>query len=63
MVGLVVFLWVPAGLERVAGDAWYGGKFIKIYGSVFAAFAGWFALKFAYKRLIVNPTPPENLKQ
>ncbi len=53
MLGIIAFLWLilPGLLE---GYLW-----IRIYGSVFAGFGGWFAGRFAFKRLVLNPRPPE----
>jgi hypothetical protein len=63
LIGVIVFLWIPMGLKKVAGDAWWGDLYVKIYGSVFAAFGAWTAGKFAFRRLIVNFWPPEKLKR
>ena len=60
MVTTILFLWLL--LPRLAGDEWYGGLWLQIWGSVIAAFIGWFTGRFAFKRLIMNPIPPEKLK-
>ncbi|HLJ93330.1 MAG TPA: hypothetical protein VKU02_09085 [Gemmataceae bacterium] len=62
-IGLICFLLIPAGLERVAGDAWWGHFSIQIYGSALAAGIGWIAGKFAFRRLVQNPRPPEKFKR
>ncbi len=59
-LGAIAFLWF--GLDRVAGDAWYAHFSIKVYGSVLLAFTAWAALKFALKRLVKEPRPPERIK-
>ncbi|HEV3116617.1 MAG TPA: hypothetical protein VGY58_06165 [Gemmataceae bacterium] len=69
LIGVIVWMWVPAGLVKLAGGpdpdkiAWWGHFSLRIYGSVFAAAIGWWAGKFAFKRLILHYTPPEKLKR
>jgi hypothetical protein len=63
LIGLICFLWIPAGLERVAGDAWWGHFSIQIYGSALAAGVAWIAGKYAFRRLVQNPRPPEKFKK
>lgn len=62
------FLWF--GLPRMAERdpestvAWLGNNlFVKAYGTVFFAFAGWKCLRFAIFRLIKHPKPPEKIKK
>lgn len=62
-IGLVCFLWIPAGLPSVAGEAWWGHFSVQIYGSFFAGVAAWIAGKFAFRRLVQNPRPPEKFKR
>ena len=63
LIGLVCFLWIPAGLESVAGEAWWGHFSVQIYGTALAAGVAWLAGKFAYRRLVLNTRPPEKLKK
>jgi DNA-directed RNA polymerase subunit RPC12/RpoP len=63
LIGLICFLLIPAGLQRVAGDAWWGHFSIQIYGSFVAAGVAWFVGKFAFRRLVQNPRPPEKFKR
>jgi membrane protein implicated in regulation of membrane protease activity len=63
LIGLVCFLWIPAGLERVAGEAWWGHFSVQIYGSAVAAGVAWIAGKYAFRRLVQNPRPPEKIKK
>jgi len=69
LIGVIIFLWIPAGLPRLAnvGDpekaAWWGHFSLRIYGTVGAAALGWWCGKFAFKRLILHPTPPDKLKR
>jgi DNA-directed RNA polymerase subunit RPC12/RpoP len=63
LIGLICFLWIPAGLEKAAGDAWWGHLSVQIYGSAFAAGAAWIAGKYAFRRLVQNTRPPEKLKR
>jgi len=63
MIGLISFLWIPAGLQRAAGEAWWGHFSIQIYGSFFAGLVAWFTGKFAFRRLVQHPRPPEKFKR
>jgi hypothetical protein len=63
MIGLICFLWVPAGLQRAAGEAWWGHFSVQIYGSFFAGAVAWFTGKYAFRRLVQNPRPPEKFKR
>ena|SRR5437870_4049450 len=72
MIGVVVFLWLPTkvswGLKGLAqvdteNEAWWGHFSLRIYGSVMAAFIAWVCGKFAFKRLVLHPTPPERVKR
>jgi hypothetical protein len=60
-LAIIAFLWI--GLPRLAGDEWWGHFSIQIWGSVIFAFIGWTTGKFAYRRLVLNPIPPEKLKR
>ena len=62
-IGLICFLWIPAGLPSLAGERWWGHLSVQIYGSVVAAVAAWIAGKFAFRRLVRNPRPPEKFKR
>ena len=59
-IGTICFLWLV--LPGLAAGAWWGHLSIQIYGSALAAGIGWTAGKFAYKRLVKNPRPPEKYK-
>jgi hypothetical protein len=68
LIGGVVWLWVPAGMPRLAdvggaNEAWWGHFSIRIYGSVIGAGICWWCGKFAFKRLVLHPTPPERVKR
>lgn len=63
MIGLICFLWIPAGLEKAAGGAWWGHFSVQIYGSFFAGLIVWIAGKYAFRRLVQNPRPPERFKR
>src|SRR5262249_20214092 len=63
MIGAIVYIWVPVGFKRLAGDAWWGHFSLQIYASVFAAFAAWSAGKFAFRRFVFHFTPPEKIKR
>jgi hypothetical protein len=63
MIGVICFVWIPAGLPRLAGEAWWGHFSIQIYGSAAAAGVASMAGKFAFRRLIKNPRPPEKFKR
>lgn len=63
LIGLICFLWIPAGLEKAAGNAWWGHFSVQIYGSAIAAGVAWTAAKFAFRRLVKNPRPPEKFKK
>jgi DNA-directed RNA polymerase subunit RPC12/RpoP len=62
MVGLIGFLWL--GLNRYDDQGKESGWVFpaQIWGSVFASFIGWASGRFAVRRLITNPRPPEQLK-
>jgi hypothetical protein len=59
-IGTICFLWLV--LPGLAAGAWWGHLSIQIYGSALAAGIAWMAGKFAYKRLVKNPRPPEKFK-
>jgi DNA-directed RNA polymerase subunit RPC12/RpoP len=63
LVGLICFLAIPAGLEQMAGEAWWGHLSIRIYGSAVAAGIAYIAGKYAFRRLVRNPRPPEKFKK
>jgi DNA-directed RNA polymerase subunit RPC12/RpoP len=63
LIGLIVFLLIPAGLQRAAGDAWWGHFSIQIYGSALAAGVAWITAKYAFRRLVRNFRPPEKFKR
>jgi hypothetical protein len=68
VIGGVVWMWLPAGLPRLAhvgteNEAWWGHFSIRIYGSVIGAGICWWMGKFAFKRLITHVKPPEKQKR
>ncbi len=75
LLGFITFLWLPVGADAFVAatskaswnlfmdDKGNCGLWVKIWGSVFAAAAGYVAGRFAVKRLIFNPTPPEKIKR
>jgi hypothetical protein len=63
MIGVICFLWIPAGLTRAAHGAWWGDIGVQIYGSFAAGFIAWGTGWFAVRRLIRNPRPPEKFKR
>jgi DNA-directed RNA polymerase subunit M/transcription elongation factor TFIIS len=60
-IGTICFLWLV--LPGLAAGAWWGHLSIQIYGSALAAGIAWIAGKFAYKRLVKQPRPPEKFKR
>jgi hypothetical protein len=54
-IGVICYLWI--GLRGME-DTWWVFP-TKVYGSVVAAFCGWFAGRFALKRLLRDFHPPE----
>ncbi len=66
LIGFIVFLYVWLGeIAEANKDAWwnFGIKASQVWGTVFSLFALFFAGKFAIKRLIFHPTPPEKIKK
>ena len=65
MIGLLCFFWIPAGMERIGSNTWWGYRWgpLQIYGSVAACLAGYFLGKFAYRRLVRDFRPPEKFKK
>ena len=57
-VGLIAFMWI-AWWGR---DDWWAFP-LKVWGGVMLAGLSWVAGKFAYRRLILHPNPPEELKR
>ena len=65
LIGFIVFLFGWLGdIAEANKDAWwnFGIKAMWLWGTVFALFVMFFAGRFAIKRLIFHPTPPERLK-
>jgi hypothetical protein len=60
MVGVIVFCWLI--LPDFAAGGWWGGFAFQLWGSIIAAGIGWFTGRYAFKRLILNPHPPEQRK-
>jgi DNA-directed RNA polymerase subunit RPC12/RpoP len=68
--GLIAFLWVPGGLRGQADkdpQSWLWYFFdnfpTQVYGTVFSLGLMWLAGKFAFKRLVLHPKPPEKIKR
>jgi len=64
-LGLLTFIWIPAGMVAMYGDTWWGFQWgpVQIYGSVVACFVVWFTARYAYVRLGRNYRPPEKIKK
>ncbi len=66
-IGFIVFLWV--GLHPLAEQnksAWwtfFDALWFQIWMSVFCAAAAWFTGQMAYRRLVLEPEPPEFEKE
>jgi hypothetical protein len=60
MVSIIIFLWLvmPGMMDEDSGIRFP----LQVWGSIIAAFIGWYTGKFAYKRLIREPNPPEQVK-
>jgi DNA-directed RNA polymerase subunit RPC12/RpoP len=66
LIGFIVFLFVWLGdIADENKEAWwnFGIRAMRVYGIVFALFSMFFAAKFAIKRLIFHPSPPEREKR
>jgi hypothetical protein len=66
LLGFIIFVWVQfPGLEKENKEAWWVvivyGLFARIYSTVFSLAIMWTAGKFAFKRLVLHPTPPEKI--
>jgi hypothetical protein len=59
-LGGVAFIWLV--LRRWQDDVWWAHFSIQVYGTFMFLWIGWKAGKFAFKRLILNPTPPERIR-
>jgi DNA-directed RNA polymerase subunit RPC12/RpoP len=59
-LGAIVFIWLV--LRRWEEDAWYAHKFFQFYGTAMFGWIGWKAGKFAFRRLILHPSPPEKIR-
>jgi DNA-directed RNA polymerase subunit RPC12/RpoP len=59
MLGAIAFLWIYFDHHTEDGSPRQGIFFMKVYGSVTAAFIGWYCGRFSFKRLIKNYHPPE----
>lgn len=65
LIGFIVFLVLGLkDLVEANKDAWwvFGLKAMQVWGTVFALFAMFFAGKFAIRRLIFHPKPPERTR-
>jgi DNA-directed RNA polymerase subunit M/transcription elongation factor TFIIS len=56
----IVFFWLV--LPGLAQGDWWGHFSIQVWGSIIMAFIGYFCGRFAFKRLILHPHPPEKEK-
>jgi DNA-directed RNA polymerase subunit RPC12/RpoP len=66
MAGFIVFLYIwLKDIVEANKDEWWAvaPKIGQVWGTIFALFVMFFAGRFAIKRLIFHPTPPERLKQ
>jgi len=66
MAGFIVFLyiWLKDIVDANKEEWWaVAPKIGQVWGTIFALFVMFFAGRFAIKRLIFHPTPPERLKQ
>jgi hypothetical protein len=65
-IGVICFLWLvlpeTAGPPEKFKETWWGQP-TQIYGSVLAALGAWIAGRFAYRRLVEKPRPPEKFKR
>lgn len=63
LIGVIVVFWALFPRIEVENDAeWWSiffGLWARLWGSVICLFIGFFLGKFAVKRLILHPTPPE----
>lgn len=65
--GFIIFAWLKFDdyYDDNKNEWWVGvafGMFAKIYSTVISLFIIWFAGRFAVKRLILHPRPPEKVK-
>jgi DNA-directed RNA polymerase subunit RPC12/RpoP len=58
LVSLVVYMWI---IWWDADDWW--AKPMKIWGGFILVFISWILTRFAFKRLILHPSPPEKIKR
>src|SRR5262249_8291183 len=62
-VAIIVFLWVglPALAAKAPGAWWaiFDAKMTKVWGTVLCGFVIYFTGRFAIRRLILHPEPPE----
>jgi len=57
-VGVMAFLWIYFWSQRDEQLIFA----MQVWGSVISAFTAWFTGRFAFKRLILHPVPPEKPK-
>jgi DNA-directed RNA polymerase subunit M/transcription elongation factor TFIIS len=65
MIGFIVFLFVSLGAVLEGNEnAWwaFGPRAMKLWGTIFSLFVIFFCARFAIKRLILHPKPPEREK-
>jgi rubredoxin len=58
-IGVICFLWIYFSHRDEKGELRQLIFAMQVWGSVFTAFLGWYAGRFAVKRLIRNYHPPE----
>jgi DNA-directed RNA polymerase subunit RPC12/RpoP len=66
LIGFIVFLFVWLGeVVEANKEAWwvFGINAMRVWGTVLSLFIMFFTAKFAIRRLIFNPTPPEVIKR
>jgi hypothetical protein len=66
LIGCIVFLivWMQP-IADANKDAWwaFAPKATEVWGTILCLFVMFFCARFAIKRLILHPTPPERLKR
>jgi hypothetical protein len=61
-LGLIAFLWLGIRRPQEGESSWWQFP-TQVWGSVICAGIAWITGKFAYKRLVLNPNPPEKIKR
>ncbi len=64
LLGVIGLLWYLHYKYGTGDDwKWYGHFALSVWGSVISAGIAWVAGKFAFRRLVLNPHPPEKIKR